>query len=378
MFRTAAKFEPKNLKEAQVLIHDRQLVCCRFSPDGTRLFAAGFDGLLHRWNLDEDHNEDKTTKDKKPQKDQSPQPKHDTFESPGGWIESMVVHPDGDKLFTADSWGQVRCWPIEGEELAPIWSIENANKSWLRSLNVSPDGKLIATCGNDLIVRVTSTDDGKLLKEFKGHEHCIQSLAFHQDGKSLVSGDQHGVVKHWDLETGKCVREFDAGKLFKVFHQYEQGGVRSMTFDPEFKTLYCAGFEGINANQAHGIPTVLAFDWQTGKQTLVMNPSEDFKGPILDIAYHPAGYVIGAGSSEAGGILWFWKPGEANECHMMKNVTSFRSIDLRSDGLGLAATAFGDRGGQRGGNGRRLTKDGEYIGFAGNIVLYAFDEDAKS
>ena len=41
-----------------------------------------------------------------------------------------------------------------------------------------------------------------------------------------------------------------------------------------------------------------------------------------------------------------------------------------SDGTHLAAAAFGDRGGQRGGNGRRLNKKGEYTGFAGNIVLY--------
>jgi hypothetical protein len=63
---------------------------------------------------------------------------------------------------------------------------------------------------------------------------------------------------------------------------------------------------------------------------------------------------------------------------MIKNPTSLRGIALDKDGTRLAATAFGDRGGQRGGNGRRLNKDGEYEGFAGNIVLYTLNEQPAS
>ncbi len=350
MIQPANTFDPKATKEDRVLKHDRQLVCCQFSPDGKHLFAAGFDGLLHRWKLEDDT--------------------HATFKSHGGWVESMLVHPDGKRLFTADSWGQVHCWPVAGEKLKPQWTIDAANSTWLRKLAISPDGQQLATCGNDRMVRVFSATDGKPTQELAGHEHCVQSVAFHNDGKSLVSGDQHGFLKHWDISTGKCVRDFRADKLFKVYYQYEQGGVRSMTFDPEFKTLYCAGFEGRNANQADGDPTVVAFDWPSGKQTLVMKPSQAFKGPIMDVAFHPAGYLIGCGSSEGGGVLWFWKPGEAKEFHMVKNATSFRGIGLHPDGQRLAGTAFGDRGGQRGGNGRRLNKEGEYPGFAGHIVLY--------
>ncbi len=343
-------FEPADVQEDRVLVHDRQLACCRFSPDGQQLFAAGFDGLLHRWTLADDRRE--------------------AFPAAGGWIESLVLHPDNQRLFTADSWGQVRCWPVAGPTLAPIWSITGAHASWLRRLVVSPDGNLLATCGNDRMVRVFSAADGKLVQEFGGHQTCVQSVVFHGDGQSLASGDQHGVVKHWNVTSGKCERDLDAGQLFKVFHQYEQGGVRCMAFDSECQTLYCAGFEGVNANQAHGVPTVVALEWESGQQQQTMQPSQDFKGPILDAVFHPAGYLIGAGSSEAGGVLWFFKPGEASECHLVKNPTSFRSIALDGAGLRLAATAFGDRGGQRGGNGRRLDKDGQYLGFAGNIVLY--------
>ena len=179
-------FEPKNLKEDRMLQQDRQLVCCRFSPDGDFLFAAGYDGLLHRWNLQDDA--------------------HDTFPAPGGWIESLHLHPDGQRMLTADSWGQVRCWPISGETLVPHWTIKGANTSWLRRLTINADGSQFATCGNDRMVRIFSAVDGTLLKELGGHAYCVQSVAFHDDGTSLVSGDQHGIVKHWNIANGQCER----------------------------------------------------------------------------------------------------------------------------------------------------------------------------
>lgn len=348
--------DPTKAKEERVVNNERQLLSLRFSPDGKFIFAGGYDGRLYRWNLSD------------------PESKLEGFDAHGGWVEGMELHPDGKRLFTADSWGQVHCWTISDGAMKPDWTIERANTTWLRDLAVSPDGKHIATCGNDKAVLVFSAADGKPVHKLAGHADHVHSVTFHSDGNSLVSGDLRGVVKHWKLADGKCARDLDAGKLFKTYYQYEQGGVRCMTFNSDFSTLYCGGFEGTNANQGHGIPTIVAFDWKTGKQQVVMTPKDGFAGPALEIAYHPAGYIMGAGSSEGGGRLWFWKPGEEKESHFLKNVTSFRRIALSPDGTRVAATAFGDRGGQRGGNGRRLTKDGEYVGFAGNMVLYTLTE----
>ena len=250
------------------------------------------------------------------------------------------------------------------------WTIKQANSTWLRKLAISPKGDTLATCGNDKEVFAFSSATGKLIRELSGHEHPVQSVAFHNDGKSLVSGDLFGVVKHWDLTTGKCQRTLDASKLYKKYQQYDQGGARCVTFDTPHKTLYCGGFVGTNANQGHGNPTVIAFDWASGKQQRILTTKAAFKGPIVDLIYHPGGYLIGAGSSEAGGALWFWKDGQEKDEHAIRYANSFRGLELHSDQLQLAAPAFGDRGGQRGGNGRRLVK-GEYIGFEGSIALYS-------
>lgn len=350
--------DPRATKLERTLTCERQLVCCRYSPDRKFLFAAGFDGQLYRWNLGDGT--------------------HEAFPAHQGWVESMVLHPDGSRLFTADSWGQIHCWPLAAGPLKPQWSIANAHSTWLRRLAISPDGTTLASCGNDRMVRLHSAVDGKPIRELAGHASHVQSVVFDRESKTLASGDLRGGVKQWDIATGKCLREMDVSGLYKKFHQYDQGGVRVMTFDAKCETLYCAGFEGINANQAQGVPTVVAFDWSSGKQRGLMKPKADFKGPIVDLVFHPAGYVIGAGSSEGGGALWFWKPGESEETHVVKYGYSFRGLGLHSDGLSLAAASFGDAGGQRGGNGRRLNAKGEYLDFQGNIVLYTLSDQVPS
>ena len=146
-----------------------------------------------------------------------------------------------------------------------------------------------------------------------------------------------------------------------------------MTFDPTGKTLYCAGYEGTNANQSAGIPTIVPLDWDTGKPQPIMTAVDPFIGPIMDILFHPAGFLIAGGSSEGGGALWHWKPGEPKSVHLVKHQNSFRRMDLSPDGKQLLTAAFGDLGGQRGGNGRKLTKTGEYPDFGGSLVLYRWE-----
>lgn len=349
--------DPKLAKQAKVFELDRQLGCCRYLPGSAAVLAGGFDGRLHRFDLASG--------------------KHDAIDAHRGWVETMAPHPDGKHFYSADSWGQVHCWKIEADRLTRHWTIDKAHATWLRRLTVSGDGKWLATCGNDCLVRLFDAASGKPVRDFTGHEHHVHSSAFHPDGKTLASGDLRGQVKHWDLATGKCLRTLDAGSLYKKYHQYDQGGVRVMTFAPGGAILYCAGFQGTNANQAHGVPTIVPLDWKSGKALPAMTPRADFKGPIVDIAFHPAGFLIAAGSSEAGGVLWFFRPGAKNDEHLVKYANSFRGLDLSGDGLQLVAAAFGDRGGQRGGNGRRLDKDGNYPGFGGSLVLFALDDKKK-
>ena len=51
------------------------------------------------------------------------------------------------------------------------------------------------------------TSDGKPARSIDGPEVQIWALAFHPDGKRLVSGGTDGTVREWDLATGKELRK---------------------------------------------------------------------------------------------------------------------------------------------------------------------------
>jgi WD40 repeat protein len=358
--------QPAALAKLREWPHGSQLTNCRFVPSPAvaeaAIVAAGHDGAVHLFSLDGAC--------------LATRPAH------RGWVEGLRWTPDGRTLLSADSWGQLRAWPRDwatqpgadgastAPPAAPQWNVENACGSWLRDLAVSADGAWVAVCGNEPVVRMYAVADGKRLLELRGHEHPVHSVAFSPDQASLVSGDLRGGLIDWDPRTGHIRRRLSAERLFKTYYHYSQGGVRSMTFDATGSRLYCGGFEGTNANQAQGNPLVLVFDWRKGTLESVLSPTPTLNGPVTHVAWHPAGWLVAAGSSEGGGALWAWRGGETAVARHVKSATSLRRFDIASDGTRLAAAAFGNLDGQRGGNGRRLDKDGQYPDFGGILAVY--------
>ena len=49
----------------------------------------------------------------------------------------------------------------------PLRTVE-AHQGWVRAVAVSPDGKLLATCGNDNLVKLWNAADGTLVDELRG------------------------------------------------------------------------------------------------------------------------------------------------------------------------------------------------------------------
>ena len=240
-----AKFEPKEIK---VLTLDRQVHAARYSPCGKFLFAGGLEGEVRRWDVASDE-----------------MPQLDPLAGHGGWVQPLVFHPNGTVLFTADSWGQIRAWTYGDDEPKSKWTVEDAHNGWIRDLAVSPNGELLASCGIDQKVRIWSTSDGKLQHEFAGHARDVHCVQFHPNGESLVSGDERGVVKQWDVASGKSVRDLDASVLYALHRLQDVGGARVLSFDAEGKILAVGGTSPKNGGNVQGVPTALLFDFETGK-----------------------------------------------------------------------------------------------------------------
>src|SRR3954466_14507483 len=138
---------PKPLKPLSTFATDRQLTCARFNGDGTLLAAGCIDATVRLWRVG---GQELTVLPH--------------LEGHHGWSTAVAFHPHEQRLFSADSWGQLRCVRT-GEQTEGLWQHEQAHDGWLRQIAIAADK--LATCGRDGFVRLWSFE-GKKIAE---HHH---------------------------------------------------------------------------------------------------------------------------------------------------------------------------------------------------------------
>ncbi len=110
-------------------------------------------------------------------------------------------------------------------------------------LAVSPDGRqiltgtggtfvgspttLIINQGDDNLLRLWDSANGRLIRAMSGHTHAVYTVDIAPDGRTAVSGGWDGTVRLWDLETGA---ELDRVGGWK-------GGVMRVLFSPDGKQV---------------------------------------------------------------------------------------------------------------------------------------------
>jgi WD40 repeat protein len=192
-------------------------------------------------------------------------------------------------------------------------------------------------------VKIWLAADGSRVAEMPGHENHVYGLAFHPDGKHLVSGDLMGVAKQWEIGTWKPVRDFDAGALHKFDPTFVAhcGGTRSIAFSPDGKHMAIGGIgEVTNAFAGVGVPMVLLYDWATGKQTQVMKTAGAFTGSVWGAAFDPTGqFIVAAGGGGSGG-MWVWKLDQPKALVDFKLPATARGIAFHPDGLRVVVPLY--------------------------------------
>lgn len=320
--------DPTKARIERELKHTSPLIGCRFDPSGRFLFATAQDFTIQRFDVNSDAKVE--------------------LVGHQSWCRGIAFLPgDSSQSFTlvsGDYHGKLLWWNASQDTPKPTRTVE-AHDGWIRAVATSADGKTIATCGNDHLVKLWSAVDGKPLHTFEGHTSHVYNLAFHPDGTRLISVDLKGIVKDWDVKTGKCIRDLDAKALhlFDTRFYADIGGARGIAIEAKNGKVRFAvsGITNVsNAFAGIGNPLVVLFDWTEGKPKK-LTPKDAFQGTGWGVAFHPDDYVIAAGGG-AGGRVWFWKGEEAASMHMVTVPIGARD---------LAVTPQGDRFAVAGANG---------------------------
>ena len=70
---------------------------------------------------------------------------------------------------------------------------------------VSPDSRIVASAGEDRVIRLWSVEDFCELRVLEGHDSQIYSVAFSPDNRTLLSGGWDKTMRLWDIPSGKCL-----------------------------------------------------------------------------------------------------------------------------------------------------------------------------
>jgi WD40 repeat protein/predicted Ser/Thr protein kinase len=205
------------------------------------------------------------------------------------------------------------------------------------ALAFSPDGKRLASGGDDPVVRIWDPATGQLLKRCMGHWGKVLSVAFGQDESSLVTAAHDGTVREWNLRTDRQAeppydrhtaevhtavwcpdgqRVASAGadrtvRLWEAGGRHEQavlsghtGTVVALAFSRDGRRLVSASYDLPNIQ---GDGTVRF--WETGPEaTLPVLFGHD--NYVYPVAYSPDGRWIASGAWDSTIRLWDAATGE--------------------------------------------------------------------
>src|SRR5262249_51716018 len=113
-----------------------------------------------------------------------------------GGIESAAYSPDGKQIASAGDDSVVRLWDVKTLRQVAVLRGHSGN---VYAVAYAKDGKTLASAGADGTVRLwdlTATPT-RPKQTLSAHEAIVYSLAYSADDKTLAAGDSRGVVRLW-------------------------------------------------------------------------------------------------------------------------------------------------------------------------------------
>jgi WD40 repeat protein len=230
----------------------------------------------------------------------------------GSYVTGLAVA--GNAIVSGSYDGKLIWWDVDKK--SAIHTIE-AHSKWIRDVQCSRDGKLIASTADDMVCKIWDATSAKLLHELRGHGEqtpnnypsMLYACAFSPDSRFLATADKVGHIVVWDAATGAKISTMEAPTMYTwdpVQRRHSIGGIRSVAFSPDGSMLAVGGIGKIgNIDHLDANARVEIFDWRAGKQAIEF-PGDKFKGLVNQLWYQPQGeWLLGAGGANDGFLIFY-------------------------------------------------------------------------
>jgi WD40 repeat protein len=240
---------------------NHKIVFASYSPDGKYIITAGSDSSIIIWNAD----------------------RFTIYRTLTGLKArpNVAVFTPGNLFVLAGGKdNKISMWDIGKMPPAMIKTFEG-HKGQIKSIDVSSDGKYVASGSADCTVRIWDLFSANMVFELKEHNKEVNSVRFSPDGKTLASGGEDGIINLWDVDKGSII-------ISRTGHK---GRIRDIVYSSDGKLLAsCGDDKMINIWQ---VPDL--------KKTRTLEGHKDW---VQAIDFSPDGKTLISGARDKYIILW--------------------------------------------------------------------------
>jgi WD40 repeat protein/serine/threonine protein kinase len=350
-----------------------------FSPDGQRLVTASRDNTVKVWDASTGH-------------------EALTLYAHQDEVYRAEFTPDGQRIISASKYdGTLRIWaaPRQQEDTRGQFLVLRGYGGPVPALAFGRDSRLLASASEDRTVRVWDAVNGQLLWSRQGHTDRVWTVAFHPEGRRVVSLSSEQ-IKFWDASSGQelyalpdqtseggfwslslhpaghylavsCFRALkvravaDGAELWSIPAAHEGAGIGKVAFSPDGTQLASAGMDRL----------VKVWDARTGEKLLELKGHTQHR--LFALAYTPDGRFLATGGKDRTVRIWDLTTGQT--VHVLgQHVDYVLSVAFSPDGRYLASAAGADVKIWDPTTGREVTT---LRGHAGRVCSVAFSPDGQ-